>query len=173
MQISDALLGALIAAIAAFLGVLAGGFLETWRENRKIDLEHRKDIRNRMVGANIQTSEVLEYINSMRNKHWPMFWKKSVEVDLGRSNLAGVDLRRQDLRKVKLFRVDFTDADLDYANFEGCDLGRAILVKAKLTHANLKNASLVEADLEEAYLQEANLEGANLENANLRKANLQ
>lgn len=92
---------------------------------------------------------------------------EGARADLGRSNLAGLNLHDTDLSNAEM-----TEADLSGCNMQRANLRRASLARANLQDANLAKADLREADLSDADLRNADLRGANLTGADLWRANL-
>jgi uncharacterized protein YjbI with pentapeptide repeats len=90
--------------------VVIGITFNTWAEGKRENHTREREIRLRLVGDDIQTSEVVSLINSQRRRKWPLPWKKK-QPDLSRANLAGVDLRGQDLSGIKFFRANLRGAD--------------------------------------------------------------
>src|SRR5829696_6860989 len=105
-----------------------------------------------------------------------------VPLDLQKTNLSGVEVRRVNLKRANLSVANLSAADLLGTDLEGADLWDADLQDANLERANLKRAvfgsgscppgELGEANLEGADLSEANLEDAFLEHVNLTGASL-
>jgi len=89
---SETILGALIGGAFGFIGVLLGLFLNTWLENEKAKRQQAGEVRLRLVGNLIQTSEVMNLVRSQRGRAWPFFWRKH-QPDLSQANLEKVDLR--------------------------------------------------------------------------------
>lgn len=168
---SDALLGVIIGGTFGFLGALTGIIANTWLDARRAQRERLREVRLRLVGDRVQTSEVLDFIRTGRQRQWPRFWIYS-NADLSRAQLQEIDLRRQDLRGVKLFRANLSQIDLDLANLSGADLSKADLNGADLSLANLRGARLGRANLAYAELFKANLSNTKLRNADLSHADL-
>ena len=144
------------AAVLLVIGWGLGIFstlLSTWlqarQEQRKAQTERENEIRKRLVGDLIQTSEVMTYINAAR--------KRGEQPDLSRAQLASVDLRYQNLQGVKLYRANFDGADLNGANLQEADLSKASFKDTKLYGAKLQKANLIRARLREARMKQANL----------------
>lgn len=154
------LIGWALGIVSTFLN----DWLQAQREQRKAQAEREKEIRKRLVGDRIQTSEVMGYIEGVR--------KRGEKPDLSRANLSSVDLRYQNLQGVKLYRANLDGADLNGVNLQGADLSKASLRDAKLYGAKLQNAQMLGAKLAEARMKEADLSGANLEVADLSQAYL-
>lgn len=159
---SDTLLAVLIGGVFGFLGALIGIVANIWLESRKANNERLKEVRRRLVGDRIQTTEVLDFMLSRRKRKWPRFWERDLP-DLSRGNLREIDLRRKNLRGVNFFRADLTESDLDGSDLTNTDLGKVILVKADLSNADLSGADLRGADLSEAVLDWAHLRGAKID----------
>jgi uncharacterized protein YjbI with pentapeptide repeats len=87
---------------------------------------------------------------------------QSLQISLGPTNLAGIDLGDGKLANFYLRSKDLEGADLERA-----DLTKAVLAHTRLMRANLNNAKLSNADL-----SWANLSGATLDGARLRKAHM-
>lgn len=164
---TEILLATIIGGTFGFLGALLSIFVNAWMESRRAKRRRLDEVRLRLIGDRIQTSEVLDFIRPQRKRKWPRFWERE-QADLSRANLAEIDLRGQDLRGIIFFRAQLDKADLDNAV-----LRRADLSKANLAGANLRTANLAGANLEGANLAEANLIMANLSEANLAEANLE
>ena len=92
---------------------------------------------------------------------------EGARADLGRANLAGLNLHDTDLSNAEM-----TEADLSGCNMQRANLRRASLARANLQDANLAKADLREAGLSDADLRNADLRGANLAGADLWRANL-
>ena len=112
---------AIVLLIAGWaLGIVStvlNDWLQTKRERRKTEIEREKEIRNRLVGNNLQTSEVMLYIKTERDrKH------KDDPPDLSRADLSYVDLRKKNLEGVKLYRANLDHADLNRTIFTKADL---------------------------------------------------
>lgn len=168
---SDALIGVIIGASFGFLGALMGIFANTWLDARKARRERLREVRLRLVGDRVQTSEVLDFVNTSRQRKWPRFWEHN-QADLSRAQLQEIDLRGQDLRGVKLFRADLSHIDMDLADLSGADLSKADMNGADLSLANLSGAKLGRANLAYAELFKANLSKTKLRNADLSHADL-
>jgi len=168
---SDALLGVIIGATFGFLGALMGILANTWLDARRARRERLREVRLRLVGDRVQTSEVLDFINTGRQRQWPRFWVHS-HADLSRAQLQEIDLRGQDLHGVKLFRANLSHIDLDLANLSGADLSKADMNGADLSLANLSGAKLGRANLAYAELFKTNLSKTKLRNADLSHADL-
>jgi uncharacterized protein YjbI with pentapeptide repeats len=153
---SETLLGVVIGGAFGVLGTLLGFVANLWLEGQKARRQHLQEVRQRLVGEHIQTSDALEFIRLQRKRKWPQFWKRE-PPDLSQANLQNADLSKLDLRGASLFHTNLTRADLSFAD---------------LREANLAWASLEGTNLEGANLEEANLTGANLTRANLKGANL-
>ncbi len=113
-------------------------------------------------------------------------------LNLGNTNLAGVDLSQlnfeqvdftganlkgANLSRASLKGVDFEEANLEGVNLNGADLESAKLFQTVLSKANLRGvclekAILIQTDLSLAYLERANLKGARFDKANLKEADL-
>jgi hypothetical protein len=101
-------------------------------------------------------------------------------LDLGDTNLSGVNLWRSNLTGANLVRGNLLEANLTGANLvrvnltgadlSGADLSGADLSRANLTGAFLDGADLSRADLSRADLWRSNLTGADLSRANLTEA---
>lgn len=168
---TESYLIAIIGAIAGLLGVFIGSILDVWRENRKAIAAQKKEVRAKLIGDRMQTSEIMEYINRNRRRSFLKFRKVKIP-DLSRANLFQVDLRFQDLQNIKFFRADFREADLGGADLSESDLSYADFSNANLAYVNLSNSSLRNANLSNANLVYAKLNGADLSFANLNGANL-
>lgn len=173
---SETLLGVFIGAIFGLFGSLVGATVSALLERDRASRERLREVRLRLVGESIQTSEVMNFIKSQRRRKWPMFWKRE-EPDLSRADLHEVDLRSRDLRRIILYRANLSKADLQGANLEWADLSKANLTEADLSGANLCTVNLFgtnlsKSDLSHAKLARANLSGAVLRDANLAKADL-
>ena len=116
----------------------------------------------------------------------------SVSVDLGFSDLSGIEFadgyfrarrlsgakfssgifHNSDFREAQLIDARFTNGDFFQSNFSDADLTGAGLYRAKLEHCDLSRVSLVKATLVESKLVQANLDSANLTSADLRGADL-
>ncbi len=168
---SETLQGVVIGAAFGFLGAMLGA-LATIRA-QKIAAEHERleQIRRRIVGPGIQTSEVMEIIRVGRRREWPAFWRRT-PPDLSKAQLPRVDLRFQDLRDVKFYSATLPGADFYKANLKGADLTCAKLPGARLTGSCLENTKLSEADLSSAKLARTLLAHSNLYRAKLASANL-
>jgi uncharacterized protein YjbI with pentapeptide repeats len=168
---SETLVGVIIGGTFGFLGALTGIFANVWLDARRARRERIHDIRVRLVGERIQTSEVMDFIHTARRRLWPRFWVVQ-GADLSYANLQQIDLRFQDLHQVKLFRANLSAADLDVADLSGSDMSKAQMNRADLGNANLSGANLNRTDLSQADLYRANLRGARLSNASLTHADL-
>jgi uncharacterized protein YjbI with pentapeptide repeats len=168
---SETLVGVIIGGTFGFLGALTGIFANVWLDARRAHRERIHEIRVRLVGDRIQTSEVMDYIHTARRRLWPRFWMMA-GADLSYANLQEIDLRFQDLHQVKLFRANLSAADLDVSNLSGSDMSKAQMNRADLGNANLTGANLNRTDLSQADLVRANLRGARLSNATLTHADL-
>jgi uncharacterized protein YjbI with pentapeptide repeats len=111
------------------ISTLINDALQSRREKLKNRLEREKEIRLRLVGDLIQTSEVMSFIESAR--------RRKEQPDLSRANLKAVDLRDQNLQGIKLYRATLDEADLDGSLLNGSDLSKASLVKTKLYGAKM------------------------------------
>jgi uncharacterized protein YjbI with pentapeptide repeats len=171
MYMSETLMGVIIGGTFGFLGALTGIFANIWLDSRRAHRERLLNIRLRLVGEQIQTSEVMDYIHSARRRLWPRFWVFQ-GADLSYANLQQIDLRFQDLHQVKLFRANLSAADLDVSNLSGSDISKAQMNRADLSNANLSGAKLNRTDLSQADLVRANLRGVRLSNAILTHADL-
>jgi hypothetical protein len=136
---SETLMGVIIGGPFGFLGALTGILANIWLDGRRAHRERLLNIRLRLVGEKIQTSEVMDYIHAARRRKWPRLWVME-GADLSYANLQQIDLRFQDLHQVKLFRANLTAADLDIANLSGSDISKAQLNRADLSKANLSGA---------------------------------
>lgn len=198
---SEQLIGVIIGGTFGFLGAILGNVLVVWAERRRESRESLQAVRLRLVGDRVQTSEIMRFIETQRERSWPYFWKKG-PADLSRARLEGVDFRNQDLRHVifyhanlqganflraKLQGCDFTEANLSQAslyearasgailfrtNLQGAELLRTDLSRAGMVEANFKEASLLGARLGRADIRFANLEGARVEGCDLSEVNL-
>ena len=168
---SEALMGVIIGGFFGFLGALTGIIANTWLDARRAQRDRVREVWLRLVGDRVQTSEVMDFINTGRQRHWPRFWIHS-HADLSRAQLQEIDLRGQDLHGVKLFRANLSQIDLDLANLSGADLSKADLNGADLSLANLSGAKLGRANLAYAELFKANLSKTKLRNADLSHADL-
>lgn len=168
---SEALIGVLIGATFGFLGAMMGIVANAWLDSRRARRERLREVRLRLVGDRVQTSEVLDYIRSSRQRLWPRFWQHQ-QPDLSRARMEEIDLRGQDLRGLKLFRSDLSHCDLDLANLRGADLSKADMSGADLSLADLCSAKLGRANLSYAELFKANLTKAKLRHADLSHADL-
>jgi hypothetical protein len=155
-DMSETLLGVVIGGAFGVLGTLLGFVANLWLEGQKTRRQRLREVRQRLVGEHVQTSEVMEFIRLQRKRKWPQFWKRE-PPDLSQANLQDTDLSKLDLRGASLFRTNLTRADLRFAD---------------LREANLKEASLERASLKGANLRGASLRGANLEGANLSGADI-
>lgn len=171
LTMSDALIGVIIGGTFGFLGALTGIIANTWLDSRRARRDRLREVRLRLVGDRVQTSEVLDFVKTGRERQWPRFWVYS-QADLSRAQLQEIDLRGQDLRGVKLFRADLSHIDLDLANLSGADLSKADLNGADLSLANLSGAKLGRANLAYAELFKANLSKTKLRNADLSHADM-
>lgn len=98
-------------------------------------------------------------------------------VNLGQTDLAGIDLGGMQLREVNLSGAMMRQANLSNAQLPGAllietNLHEGMLALAKLPEAILRQANLRQANLQGAVLENADLRGANLNGADLREANL-
>lgn len=168
---SDALIGVIIGGSFGFLGAITGIIANTYLDHKRARRERLREVRLRLVGDQIQTSEVLDYLRTSRRRLWPRFWLVE-HPDLSRANLRDVDLRGVNMAHVKLFRANLAGSDLDYTNLSDTDLSKAELIRADLSHANLSGASLERANLSYADLFGANLTNCRLANADLSHADL-
>jgi uncharacterized protein YjbI with pentapeptide repeats len=168
---SEALIGVIIGGIFGFLGALVSILTNTWLDFRRAQRERNREVRLRLVGERIQTTEVIDFIREHTRRKWPRFWEWT-RADLSRARLTEIDLRGENLLQVEFFRADLSYADLDYANLTACDLSKANLAYADLTGARLRRARLGYANLRNATLNHADLSGAKLANADLGNANL-
>lgn len=171
MIIPDALLGVIIGGTFGFLGALTGIIANMWLDYRRARRERLREVRLRLVGDEIQSSEVIDFIRSSRRRRWPRFWI-TVGADLSRANLREVDLRGENLSGVKLFRANLAGADLDYINLTYTDLSKAEMIRSDLTGANLSYAKMGRASLSHSDLQRAVLVGTRLTNADLSHSDL-
>lgn len=121
---SDTLLGVIIGGTFGFLGAITGIIANTYLDHTRARRERLREVRLRLVGDQIQTSEVLDYLRTARRRQWPRFWLID-HADLSRANLREVDLRGVNMSFVKLFRANLTGSDLDYTNLSHCDLSKA------------------------------------------------
>jgi uncharacterized protein YjbI with pentapeptide repeats len=151
---SETLLGVVIGGAFGVLGTLLGFVANLWLEGQKARRQRLQEVRQRLVGEHVQTSDALEFIRLQRKRKWPQFWKRE-PPDLSQANLQYADLSKLDLRGASLFHTNLTRADLSSAD----------LREANLTRANLEGANLKEANLTGANLTRANLIGANLSKA--------
>jgi uncharacterized protein YjbI with pentapeptide repeats len=94
------------------------------------------------------------------------------KVDLGKTNIPGVNLREANLHGANLSIANLHGANLFLAKLKRANLMETNLQQASLFLANLSGANLREANLHGAILSAANLCGANLRAANLSGANL-
>jgi uncharacterized protein YjbI with pentapeptide repeats len=168
---SEALMGVIIGGTFGFLGALTGILANTWLDARKARRDRLREVRLRLVGDRVQTSEVLDFISIGRQRQWPRFWIHN-HADLSRAQLQEIDLRGQDLRGVKLFRANLSQIDLDLANLSGADLSKADMNGADLSLANLSGAKLGRANLAYAELFKTDLSKTKLRNADLSHADL-
>ncbi len=88
---SDALLGALIGGASALLGGIVVQILINWREEGKAKQGRLREVRVRLVGEPIQTSEVIDFIRLQRKRKWPCFWERE-KPDLKGAILAGTTM---------------------------------------------------------------------------------
>lgn len=130
--------------------------------------------------ANQEQLEILkqgvEVWNGWRQKN-PEVRINLSEADLGKAQLAGVNLSRARLRKANFFEADLSKSDLSRtnlrkANLYGANLTEANLNRASLRKTNLGGVNLNGANLFEAFLNNSELRKADLRNADLRNANL-
>ena len=135
---SDTIVGVIIGGLFGFIGAILGVFSNAWLEGIKERTSNLKEIRLRLVGDRIQTSEVMEYIESQRKQKY--FRWKTAQPDLSRTNLKEVDLRNHDLNNIKFFRVNFTNADLDNCNLSKSDLSKATLESADISSSDLSSS---------------------------------
>ena len=168
---SDALLGVIIGGTFGFLGAITGIIANTYLDHKRARRERLREVRIRLVGDQIQTSEVLDYLRTARRRQWPRFWLIE-HADLSRANLREVDLRGVNMSFVKLFRANLAGSDLDYTNLSHCDLSKAELIRADLSNANLAGARMGRVNLSYADLFKANLANTYLANADLSHADL-
>lgn len=198
---SDTLIGVIIGGIFGFVGALLGNFLTIWVEGRKERRESLHAIRLRLVGDRVQTSEIMRFIESERQRKWPLFWKKGI-ADLSQVTLEGAVFRDRDLQNVRLYRANLrgvsfyrvnlqtcklTSADLSEANFHevnarGNNWFRANCAAAQLYKTDLSGSEMYEVNFSQAQLNKsrfyrsdlrsAKLEGAKLKGSDLRQANL-
>ncbi len=168
---SDTLLGVIIGGTFGFLGAITGIIANTYLDHKRARRERLREVRLRLVGDQIQTSEVLDYLRTARRRQWPRFWLIE-HADLSRANLREVDLRGVNMSFVKLFRANLAGSDLDYTNLSHCDLSKAEMIRADLSNANLLGARLGRVNLSYADLFKANLANAFLSNADLSHADL-
>lgn len=168
---SDALLGVIIGGSFGFLGAITGIIANTYLDHKRARRERLHEVRLRLVGDQIQTSEVLDYLRTSRRRLWPRFWLIE-HADLSRANLRDVDLRGVNMSYVKLFRANLAGSDLDYTNLRNTDLSKAELIRADLSGADLSGAKLGRANLSYADLFKANLTNCRLTNADLSHADL-
>jgi Na+/glutamate symporter len=73
---SDAVVVALIASVSGLMGVIIGTVVNVWAQSRREIQAHENEIRLRLIGKSIQTSEVMGFITSQRKRMWPLFWKR-------------------------------------------------------------------------------------------------
>ena len=178
---SDALIGVIIGGTFGFLGAVTGIIANTYLDYKRARRERLREVRLRLVGDQIQTSEVLDYLRTSRRRLWPRFWLVDTP-DLSRANLREVDLRGVNMTGVKLFRANLAGSDLDYTNLSNTDLSKAEMIRADLSHANLSGArmgrvnlsyaDLFHANLSHCYLANADFSHADLSEANLTNADL-
>lgn len=115
-----------------------------------------------------QTQQELDLILERHGAWIASVLHPSKDVEAGRANLKGVDLRSFDLAG-----CDLRGASLEGVNLEGANLSRANLSTAKLQGANLRHCNLSEAKLRRTDLTGADLEGAELDKADLSRAILE
>lgn len=168
---SDALIGVIIGGSFGFLGAITGIIANTYLDFKRARRERLREVRLRLVGDQIQTSEVLDYLRTSRRRLWPRFWLVE-HPDLSRANLRDVDLRGVDMTQVKLFRANLAGSDLDYTILRHTDLSKAELIRADLSNADLTGAKMGRANLSYADLFKANLTNCRLTNADLSHADL-
>lgn len=112
-------------------------------------------------------------------------WRKNnptVEPDLSRSELSGLDLQKADLSGANLQQVNFSGANLHRADLSRSDLILATLIQVDLSSADLNccraseaefvKSCLVGTNLTEAYLYGTDFSNCNLMHANLRRVHL-
>ena len=151
---SDALIGVIIGGSFGFLGAITGIIANTYLDHKRARRERLREVHLRLVGDQIQTSEVLDYLRTSRRRMWPRFWLVE-HPDLSRANLRDVDLRGVNMAYVKLFRANLAGSDLDYTNLSYTDLSKAELIRADLSHANLTGAKLIGAKITDEQLARA------------------
>ncbi len=168
---SDALIGVIIGGSFGFLGAITGIIANTYLDHKRARRERLREVRLRLVGDQIQTSEVLDYLRTARRRLWPRFWLVE-QPDLSRANLREVDLRGVNMSGVKLFRANLAGSDLDYTNLSHTDLSKAEMIRSDLSNANLAGARMGRANLSYADLFKANLSQCYLANADLSHSDL-
>jgi uncharacterized protein YjbI with pentapeptide repeats len=109
---------------------------------------------------------------------WPAD-KIRQELDQGRKDWCGLDLRLGDFSKRDLRDCKFNFSCMDGVSFDGSELGDCSFHRTSLNHASFvgarSDAGLVvfsEANLSDANLEDANLLGCNFEGARLCDAKL-
>ncbi|MDQ0600113.1 uncharacterized protein YjbI with pentapeptide repeats [Streptomyces canus] len=96
----------------------------------------------------------------------------SVQVNLSRLHLAGVDLGQADLTGLHLWGTNLTGAYMERAKCLETRMGAADLMNANLRHADLRKAILRSADLSNADLRYVKAEKSDFFNAVLQGARL-
>lgn len=94
------------------------------------------------------------------------------QVDFTGANLKGANLSRASLKGVNFTKANLEGVNLNGADLESANLYKTVLSKANLRGVRLEKAILIQTDLSFAYLERANLKGARLDKANLKKADL-
>ena len=65
---SDALLGVIIGGTFGFMGAMLGIIANAWLDARRAKRERVREVRLRLVGNQVQTSEVLEFVKTHHRK---------------------------------------------------------------------------------------------------------
>jgi uncharacterized protein YjbI with pentapeptide repeats len=188
---SDTILGVIIGGAFGFLGAsigILGNYILQHFKNRQVRIS---EIRKRLIGDRIQTSDIKFLIRSQRNRKKTISDKENM-VDLSSSDFKGASLAGVDMRNVNLYRalmqqVILMKANLSYSNLHEANLEEAILVEAKMKGVNLfeanltktnmwrsnfSNSDMTKVKLINAHCPYANFEGVVLDRAVLKNANM-
>lgn len=183
--ISETIQGAIIALIGVGLGLIVNLFIE----NRKTKIEHKKDVRQRLIGNRILPSEVMEFVKEQRSirpfkrleRDYIRFkwlfsgkWKTSgwesfptrlrtTSPDLSYANLSGIKLQRQNLNYVTFLHSDVNEADLRECNLEDVDFRYTKLKGTLLGGSSMARSYIAYTDLSEADIVEVSFRSAMLE----------
>jgi hypothetical protein len=114
--------------------------------------------------AGIDVQAIVQMLEARHKRH---DLHRGIVIDLGSTNLCGIQTDRLLLADAHLSSTQFRRATL-----LGADLRRANLIGAQLEGAVLIGADLTNARLQSAVLRDAHLQGANLSGAQLQRADL-